>query len=269
MSKILLTGSAGAIGRVIAPALLAAGHEVRGFDLQPNADLDDQVIADLTDAEAVDRAMAGRDALIHLAAYPDPAPFVDTLLGPNVIGLYQVVDAAKRQELSRVVLASSMQVISGDMRRDRGDAPIGVEASSPTNDYALTKVWAEQLGAMLARTTDITVLVARIAWYVRNPKEAERVHSRSVWQRHYISARDIARFFVAAVESDATRWPEPFQIAYAIGPGRSLDGETRSAVDLEPGRRLLGYEPRDAFPKHLAFDWQLPGTPEPAPAAPP
>ena len=60
------------------------------------------------------------EALVHLAAEPNDAPF-DVLLGPNVVGLYNVMNAAREAELRRVVLASSIQVVK--TRRQRLHSP--------------------------------------------------------------------------------------------------------------------------------------------------
>ena len=316
--KVLLTGSAGALGRCIAPALVERGHDVRGFDVAPDPYLADHITADLTDAAALDRAMAGRDTLIHLAAYPNPAPFVETLLGPNVVGLYQTVDAAKRHGLSRLILASSIQVISGLHRRRRaagpeqtgqerlprpdhaesdnpapadtasggrihtrdaahspapshcgdaggsGDAGHSADAgyfggdAAPMNDYALTKLWAEQLGAMTARTTGIDVLAVRLGWFVRDAAEAQRLAAHPGAQGIYLSPRDARDFFVRAVEADLTArpgtpgLPDHFAVLYAVGPQPAAAARgKRRLVDLAAARRWLAYDPRDRYPEGM------------------
>ncbi len=71
----LVTGSAGRIGRAVVRELKARGHFVRGLDLAPTAGADDSVVADLTDADAVQRAAQGVAALVHLAATPDDDDF--------------------------------------------------------------------------------------------------------------------------------------------------------------------------------------------------
>lgn len=240
--RILLTGSAGTIGRCIAQHLVDRGHEVRGLDRVPTEALADAVVADLTDAEAIDRAMADRDTLIHLAAYPNAAPLLDYLLKPNVIGLQHVMDAARRHGIDRVVLASSVQVVSGVKHRGLRTA----SDAAPTNDYALTKLWAEQMGKMYARLHEMGVLAVRIGWYVRNTKELEHI-TRLNLGSHYLSPDDTRRFFAAAVETDLpTALPDRFAIVYAISrpPGKPF-------CDLETVRRLIGYEPRDTFPTGL------------------
>src|SRR5690349_3411164 len=102
MATIVVTGAAGAIGRPVCDELLRLGHHVRGFDRVPMPWLGDARVADLLDREATRDAVRGADALVHLAAEPDDADFA-LLEGPNVRGLFHVLDAARQEGLRRVV----------------------------------------------------------------------------------------------------------------------------------------------------------------------
>src|SRR5260370_37951646 len=75
MQRILVTGSAGKIGRAAVRELKARGHFVRGFDLAPSPLVDERLTGSVTDAEAFQRAATGMQSLIHLAATPDDADF--------------------------------------------------------------------------------------------------------------------------------------------------------------------------------------------------
>ncbi len=239
MASVLVTGAAGAIGQPVCAELERRGHVVRGFDKRPSA-VGDSLLADLADHAAVERACAGMDAVVHLGAMPDDGPF-DELLGPNVIGVYNVFDCARRAGIRRVVLASSVQVIYG---RARG-APASVTERAPNNHYGLTKLWAEELGEMYARCYGMSVIAARIAWMVRNKREAERVIQHRAYS-HYLSRGDAARFFALAVAAPLE--PISFAVLYVSGP---KGGEL---FDLEPSRRLLGYAPEDEWPRGLPAD---------------
>ncbi len=93
--RVLVTGSAGMIGSAVAAELKNRGHQVRGFDIKPSPGLDDAVEGDLADPQTVHKAAEGMDAIIHLAAQPNNADFLDVLLRPNVIGMYNILEAAK------------------------------------------------------------------------------------------------------------------------------------------------------------------------------
>lgn len=258
---VLITGAAGAIGAVVARTLAPRGHAVRGFDLVAMPDIPDAIVGDLADRDAVERAMQGIDTLVHLGAYPNPADFIDVLLRPNVIGLYHTMDAAVKAGVKRIIVASSMQVVSG--QRGPRDQVIGTEVRAPTNDYALTKLWAEDLGQMIARQHGIEVIAVRIGFFPRGVKEARAFIQNPGFRPTFLSHDDAGRFFTAAVESP---WPAaddaggaaggdrneagvPFLITYATGPG--YRGE--QPCDLSSARRL-GYQPQDEFPAGLPFE---------------
>ena len=69
--RVLVTGSAGAVGRPVVAALREEGHDVRTFDRHGDAD----VTGDLADVDVVDEAVEGCEVVVHLAACPDVAPF--------------------------------------------------------------------------------------------------------------------------------------------------------------------------------------------------
>ena len=242
--RILITGSSGAIGRPVCRHLLELGHQVRGLDLIANPELGDQVVADLSDRELVRQAVSGMDTVLHLAAYPDDADFIDHLLAPNVLGLYHVCDAAANAGVGRLVLASSLQVISGLKAKHT----IGIaDGAAPTNHYALTKVWAEQMGQMYARVHKLSVILVRIGWFPRNTGEARRLVDNPRGQQLYLSHPDAARFFQCCVEADAPH-PGHAETVFAT----SLPA-TSPRLDLEPARRLLGYVPEDTWPGGMPF----------------
>src|SRR5918996_1378953 len=118
--RVVVTGSTGAIGEPLCGFLLRRGHYVRGFARRPTPGLSDYVTGDLADRDAVRRAAEGMDTIVHLGAYPNPADFIEVLLKPNVVGLYHVCEAAAEFKVRRLVLASSVQVISGHRRRPSG-----------------------------------------------------------------------------------------------------------------------------------------------------
>lgn len=239
--RILVTGAAGAVGAAAAKALVEAGHAVRGMDRVPIPELADVVVADLTDAQAVRAAVAGMDTVVHLAATPDDADFMEHLLPNNVVGLYNVCDAAREAGVSRLILASTGQVVSGVQPRD-GETTVRVEdGTAPRNHYACTKVFAEAMGDMYAHRFGMSVIVVRPGWLPREQRHVDGIASSVGGQAMYFSPPDAGRFFVCAVEADDV----PFAIVFAAS-----NSSTSPAFDLEPARRLLGYEPRDTWPDH-------------------
>jgi uronate dehydrogenase len=234
--RVLVTGAAGAIGQPVCEFLAQRGHTIRRFDRVASGE--DEVIADIADTAAVLAACMGMEAIVHLAATPDDAPFLE-LVPPNVVGLFNVLDAARRHAVGRVVLASSVQVSWSKVPAELRTA----SDTAPCNHYALTKLWAEEMGAMYERIYGLSVVAARIGWMVRNEAEARHMRERAM-MRAYISRPDICHFMACAIETREV----PFSVLYAIGP----DG--RDSYDLEAGRLAIGYCPKDHFPAGLPFE---------------
>src|SRR5689334_3272562 len=102
-SRVLLTGAAGKIGSCLRAGLRDGLSELRLSDLAPVEPLvagETSFVADLRDFDAVARAVDGMDAVVHLGAVPDEAPF-DSLAGPNLHGVYHVFEAARRAGVRR------------------------------------------------------------------------------------------------------------------------------------------------------------------------
>src|SRR5580765_8847496 len=140
---VLVTGSAGRIGRAVSAELVARGHRLRGFDRVPSPALREAVVGDVASPDDLDLALAGMDTAVHLAATPDEADFMTLLLPNNVVGLYRMLEAARHARLRRVILISSGQLYRGH------DGPLPITPATPTsprNWYALTKVLTEAAG---------------------------------------------------------------------------------------------------------------------------
>jgi uronate dehydrogenase len=245
--RVLVTGAAGAIGRPVCRELVARGHRVRALDRRPlPASLDglEQTHrADLGDRPALLRAAAGVDAIVHLAAVPEDADFVERLLPANLAGTYHVLEAAREQGVGRVVLASSSQVMGDTVGRD---SPLRVDDErAPTNHYAVTKLALEAWGQMYSARFGMSVIVARPGWLPRTPEHAARIAADPRRQALYLSPGDAGRFFALCVEAADV----PFALLFATSrsPGRV-------ALDLGPARALIGYEPRDCWPEGQPHD---------------
>lgn len=243
--RVLVTGSAGAIGNVVCQRLLARGHSVRGVDLRPTPNVPDAIEGDLADKATVFQAVEGMDTVIHLAAYINDGDLVETLLRPNVISPYYICEAAREFGVSRLILASSVQVIEGF---GRGERTIRAdEGVKPRNLYALTKGWGEMMGDMYAALYGIGVIHVRIGWLPRSLQQAAAIARSEYGQRIYLSYADAQRFFERCVEADVPAAGESL-VVFAGSKAKGIP-----PMDLEPARRLLGYEPQDTWPQNMPF----------------
>lgn len=235
--RILVTGSAGAIGRAVVPALQADGHTVRGFDRAPDPRADEHRQADLTDAVALDAAVAGCDAILHLGGTPDQADFEHDLVPNNIVATARLLDAAVAHGVATVVLASTLRVVAGWRRREH-EGPLGVDVRTrPHDHYSASKVAVEALGEAYVRRHALRVIAARIGWFLRNGEERRQLEGHGAGTT-YLSPGDAGRFACAAV-----RRGEPgFHPIYVMGPA----GAER--YDLAYGEREIGFRGQDRFP---------------------
>ena len=242
--RVLVTGASGAIGTPVCRHLLERSHQVRGFALEKTPYLDESRVGDLSDLGAVRTAMDQIETVIHLGAYPNNADFLQVLLQPNVRGLYHVCSTAVEAGVQRLVIASSLQVISGLKK----EGVIRIEdGAAPTNHYALSKIWAEDLGEMYARVHELSVILVRIGWFPRNTDEARRLASNPQGTSLYFSHSDAALFFARCVESPT---PDAGESATVFATSKPAG---RPRLDLEPARTVLDYEPEDTWPAGMPF----------------
>ena len=223
---MVLTGAAGGIGSSITPQL-SERWNLHRTDLEASHGIE---ALDVTDLAACRAAFVGADAVIHLAAVPDPDASWEQLMAPNVIGAYHVARAAADCGVRRLVLASSLHVMSAgpDETQVRESDP-----ARPGNLYGATKAWAEAVGAWVAKTTSTSVVALRIGYFSVEPPIEGKVTSRdmSAW----LSSRDAAELVRAAVEAEGL----DFVVAHGISANRY-----RSA-DLKETMRRLDYRPSD------------------------
>jgi len=149
--RLAVTGGSGFIGAHVVDALVAAGHEVRTLDLKPphRPDVGHHSV-DILDEPALLEATAGIDAVFHLAAVADvndvardPVAAVDL----NVGGTARVLEAARQNQVGRVILASTVWVYSSATGSDASevdeDTPFSVAAAR--HIYTSSKLAAEML----------------------------------------------------------------------------------------------------------------------------
>lgn len=240
LRHVLITGVAGAIGQVVSNHLVSRGHTVRGFDKVPVTNLADHHIGNLSDRSAVRAAVDGIETVIHLAAYRNDADFMQVLLEPNVIGLYEICEAAQQAGVQRLILASTIQVINGF---DDAAEPVSVaDGPRPTNHYALTKLWAELTGDMMARVHNLSVINVRIGWFPRDPVIVQRIKKSERGPDIYFSHADAERFFARSVESPTPVAGKSVTLFAASKPTRS------ARFDLATAQEAIGYVPKNQWP---------------------
>ena len=187
---VLLTGAAGALGRVLARHLGAAGWTLRLTDIRPFPDTlpagASFTRADLADGLAMLRLAEGCGTILHFGGASTEQPFED-VLGPNIRGLYHIYEAARR-ERARVVFASSNHAIGFHERAASLDADCQF---LPDGFYGLSKAYGELIGRLYWYKHGVESVSVRIGSCFPAPVNARML---STW----LSYDDLARLCVRA-----------------------------------------------------------------------
>ncbi|HEY3771582.1 MAG TPA: NAD(P)-dependent oxidoreductase [Solirubrobacteraceae bacterium] len=190
---VVVTGAAGAIGTLVV-SRLGERWSIRATDIRSGAAIEH---LDVVDVDRCRAAFEGVDAVLHLAANPDPASEWSELQAPNVVGAHAVAEAARDCGVRRLVLASSLQVgmaYPHTRQRRSEDAP------RPANLYGATKAWVEALGSWIAATSDTSVVALRIGFFSERPPAGANGTPDNVTA--WLSHGDCVRLVQAAVETE-------------------------------------------------------------------
>jgi uronate dehydrogenase len=238
--RIVLTGAAGLIGRALREPLRERAERVRLVDreaVEPADGREEAFTADLSDLGAARRALAGTEAVVHLAGIPAEDAF-ERLLEANVRATYNVFEAARLGGVERVVLASSNHA-TGFYRRDERVSP--ADRPRPDSLYGVTKVFGEALGSLYADKFGLAVVALRIGAFAAEPPEGP---GRPMW----ISPGDTFRLVWAALTAPDVR----FEVVYGV----SATGQTWWENDA--AARRIGYAPVDSLDLRGELDGDAP-----------
>jgi uronate dehydrogenase len=225
MKTILITGAGGGIGSHLRREL-AGKYALRLSDIRPLKRLAEGerfVAGDIAKLGDMLRASKGVDAIVHLGGYSVEGPWED-ILRANIIGCYNVFEAARRNGVKRILFATSNHAV-GFYRRDQMiDHRVYIK---PDSRYGVSKVFGEALGSLYADKYGMEVFCMRIGNVNPEPIDRRRL---SIW----ISPRDMAQLVTIGIEHAGVR----FEIVYGVSNNR------RSWYDNSNAARL-GYRPLD------------------------
>jgi uronate dehydrogenase len=234
--RVLVTGAAGTIGRVVMPGLCNHGHEVVGLDLLPAPEGYDGAwhTVDARDPDAVAAAVAAQplDAVVHLAGIPDETD-LPSALDSHVLTTAALLDAMVAHDVPRIVYASSNHAV-GRTPRPRDEAVGTGVRPRPDTFYGVGKVAAEALLSLYADRHSLDAVACRIGSFLPRP---ERRRHLATWLSH----DDCVRMVEALLTTPAPG----FAVVYGIS------ANSRAWWDLAPGR-ALGYEPQDDAERHAS-----------------
>jgi nucleoside-diphosphate-sugar epimerase len=246
--RILVTGLSGLIGGALRPHLEGT-YTLRALNRRPVPGVDCH-LADLGDLDAIRPAFDGVDTVVHLAAAAGDNNAPADVIRANVVGAYNLFEAARLARVTRVIFASSGATVSGWEREpplsevvagryDRLGEWTRLTHESPVRPsglYGASKVWGEALARHYADAHGLSVICLRIG-RVKAEDRPTGPRDRSVW----CSQRDIARMIVACIEAPATL---RFDVFFVVSDNRW------NYRDLEHARAVLGWTPLDRAEAH-------------------
>src|SRR6266700_783797 len=147
METVLITGAAGDIGGRRRSLLKGVYPRLRLSDLKAPADLAaDEVFikADLAQTAEVEQAVAGVDGIVHLGGFSVEGPW-ETILSANIVGCYNLFEAAHRHKVERIVFASSNHAVGFYPRTHRIRTDVTLR---PDTRYGVSKAFGEAVGAL-------------------------------------------------------------------------------------------------------------------------
>lgn len=234
MRKVLLTGAAGGVGRMIRPMLRQIYPELVLSDmnepeaLQPNEPFRR---ADLSNIEEVEAAVAGMEGILHLGGFSVEGPW-ETILQANIVGCYNLYEAARRAGVKRIVFASSNHAMGFYPRRSK----IGIAAiPRPDTRYGISKVFGEAVGAMFADKHGIGVLSIRIGNVGEKPIDKRRL---AIW----LHPEDLVQLMRIGLEHPGLR----YEVVYGMSSNERAWWDNTRAYEL-------GYQPRHRAEDHVDF----------------
>ncbi|MFM8663319.1 MAG: NAD-dependent 4,6-dehydratase LegB [Acidimicrobiaceae bacterium] len=229
--KILVTGADGFIGSHVVETLVKSGHDVRAFVLYNSfnswgwldesdksiRDSIDVFAGDIRDPHGVDKAVEKQDVILNLAAliaipysYHSPDTYIDT----NIKGTLNILQAARRHGVKRVIQTSTSEVYGTAQYIPIDEA----HPLHPQSPYAATKVGADQLALSFHASFDVPVGILR-PFNTYGPRQSARAVIPTIISqlankskvklgslsptRDFSFVQDTANGFLAAAKSDA------------------------------------------------------------------
>jgi nucleoside-diphosphate-sugar epimerase len=271
---IVVTGASGRLGRRVVQLLVDQNRAVLATDRSATDDLPAEFVrCDLEDAKAVEGILKGAEAVVHLGAIPGPLredPRV--IFENNVASAFNVMMSAAELGLRRVVFSSSAFGM-GWAHDGNAFVPLYLPLDEehpmmPFEPYGLSKQVGEDIGRMIARNSNTTVVSLRFTnvalpevqaefpWPAPTP---ENPLTLVMWA--YADARDVAEAHVLSLDAEIAEY-EAFMIAQPssrfkestidlvknnfgdrVEIREGLSG-TASVISTEKAQRLLGWTPR-------------------------
>lgn len=227
-NRLLLTGAAGGLGKVLREQLRPYAKVLRLSDIAnmaPAADAGEEVVpCDLSDKQAVHQLVEGVDAILHFGGVSVERSF-EEVLGANICGIFHIYEAARRHGVKRVIFASSNHVIGFYKQDERLDAR---SPRRPDSYYGLSKSYGEDMASFYFDRYGIETVSIRIGSSFPEPQNRRMMHT-------WLSFEDLTHLLERAL--------------YAPNVGHTVVYGMSDNVDVWWNNRFaahLGFAPKDS-----------------------
>jgi UDP-glucose 4-epimerase len=299
--RVLVTGGSGFVGATLVRRLVTAGHSVRVFDNYSTGDpsylagIDAELVkGDIRDPAALEAALEGMQSVVHLAA---AGSVVESVADPvanfevNVVGTFRVLDAARRADVERVVLASTGGALIGEATPPVNERSV----PKPISPYGASKLAGEGYAHAFAKAYGLDTVALRFAnaygpWSARkrgavtlffraiHAGEPIVIYGDGSASRDYTHVEDISRaielalsrgvpggsvlHIASGVETTVTQLADLCRVAAGV-PDHPVEyrparpGEVgRNFASYDLARQVLGYAPSISREDGLRSTWQ-------------
>jgi uronate dehydrogenase len=239
--RLLLTGAAGGVGKAIRPHLAGFAEKVRLSDLavalSGEAAANEEFLAcDLSDKLAVDKLVAGCDAIIHLGGVSVERPF-EEVLEANIKGIFNLYEGARRHGVKRIIFASSNHV-TGFYRQDE---KIDAHAlRRPDGYYGLSKSFGEDMAQFYFDRYGIETVSIRIGSAFPEAKDRRMMASWLSYDdlvdllERSLFTPDVGHTVVYGMSNNVvTWWDNRFAAHLGFAP-RDSSEQFRAKVEAQP-----------------------------------
>jgi nucleoside-diphosphate-sugar epimerase len=274
--RVVVTGGQGKLGQWVVRELLGAAHQVTVFDRVPGPEKDavHYLAGEIQDLGQVFGALAGADAVVHLAAVHRYGIATDDVtFRTNVMGTFNVHEAAWRLGIRRVVSTSSESVLGWDYReRDFLPDYLPIDEDHPVypqDPYGLSKQAGEMIARSYTAKCGMETVVLRPPWVV-SPEQMDELRRdggrQPTWFTlyNYVDVRDLAEAYRLAVErpidghavlytiANDSSTGEPLNTLFprllpAIGDMAQELTDSRPSIRNDRAKQLLGWQPKHSW----------------------
>ena len=224
--KIVLTGAGGRLGSYLREPLAKLSDELVSSDIVDGIgklyDGESYVRADLSNFDDIHALLKGADMVVHFGAYVDEADF-NTILGPNIIGAYNIWESASQHKVRRVIYASSIHAVGMHSKMDF----IGTDAPHrPDTFYGLAKCFSEDLASLYWDKRGVESVCMRIL----SCAQVNNARALGSW----LSYDDLIQLVTQSISTPTTG----FCVVYGVS------NNDRATVN-NANASFLGYRPND------------------------